>query len=100
MNKIRQLDVFIIESIGHETMIHMSDEKIVCKKGISVLEQEVREEYFYRCHRSYLVNLSKINSISKKEVIVEGNISIPIARGKWEGLNKAYLNFYRGVICR
>ena len=78
----------------------MLDKDVSCKKGISALEEEVSEKYFYRCHRSYLVNLSKISSISKREVILEGNVSIPIARGRWEELNKAYLNFYRGVICQ
>ena len=100
MHKIRQLDICSIESIGHDTILHMVDKDIPCKIGISSLGKEVEEKYFYRCHRSYLVNLSKINSISKKEVILEGNLSIPIARGKWEGLNKAYLNFYRGVVCQ
>ena len=98
--KIKQLDICCIESIGHETILHMIDKKIVCKKGISFIEKEVNEEYFYRCHRSYIVNISKIDSISKKEIIVEGGLNIPIARGRWEGLNKSYLNFYRGVICQ
>ena len=77
----------------------MIDKEIVCKKGISLLENEVKKEYFYRCHRSYLVNLSKISTISKREVILEDGLNVPIARGKWEALNKAYLDFYRGVIC-
>lgn len=99
VHKIRQLDICSLESIGHDSIIHMGHKEILCKRGISALEKELRGGYFYRCHRSYLVNISKIDSISKKEVILEGNISIPIARGKWEGLNKAYLDYYRGVIC-
>lgn len=98
-HKIRQLDICSIESIGHESILHMIDKEIVCKKGISLLENEVKKEYFYRCHRSYLVNLSKISTISKREVILEDGLNVPIARGKWEALNKAYLDFYRGVIC-
>ena len=100
MHKLKQLDICYIESIGHETVLYVNDKKITCKKGISAMEKEIKEKYFYRCHRSYLVNLSKIDSISKKEVIMEGDIRIPIARGKWEELNKAYLSFYRGIICQ
>lgn len=100
MHKLKQLDICYIESIGHETVLYVKDKKITCKKGISTIEKDIKEKNFYRCHRSYLVNLSKIDSISKKEVIMEGNIRIPIARGKWEELNKAYLSFYRGIICQ
>lgn len=100
MSKFRQLDICSIESIGHEVIVHMIDKEIVCKSGISILEKKVKEEYFYRCHRSYLVNVSKISTISKKEVMLEGGLKVPIARGKWEGINRAYLNFYRGVICQ
>ena len=35
--------------------------------------------------------------IVDEEVIIEGGQSIPIARGKWKDVNKAYLDYYRGV---
>ena len=100
IHKIKQLDICSIESSRHESILYMMDSELVCKKGISELEGEVKDKYFYRCHRSYLVNLSKISSISKKDVALENGMMIPIARGKWDGLNKAYLNYYRGVICQ
>ena len=99
VHKVKQLDICSIESNRHETILHMTDKDLVCKKGISELENEINSDYFYRCHRSYLVNLSQISAISKKEVTLENDMIVPIARGKWEGLNKAYLNYYRGVIC-
>ncbi len=51
---------------------------------------------FFKIHRSYLVNLSCASRITRKEVLMDTGQALPIARGRWEAVNQAYLDYYRG----
>ena len=44
--------------------------KLVIKKGIQLFEEEYTK-HFYRCHRSYLINVSNVSSVLKREKMVE-----------------------------
>ena len=50
-------------------------------------------EYFVRCHRSYIVNIKKIKSITKNNVVLENEIKIPISRGKYNEINNAFIDY-------
>ncbi len=59
---------------------------------ISELES-ISGQDFFRVHRAYLINLAYIKSYDSKSVRV-GNADIPVARGKYKELIKAYLSYY------
>lgn len=91
-------DICFLESRGHETIIRKRDgTDISCREKMQRLEQELegKSEAFFKPHRSYLVNLSHVEKITKKDVRMEGGALIPIARGKWEELNRAYMECFR-----
>lgn len=50
-------------------------------------------KYFIRCHRSYIVNLKYIKSITKDNVILESSIKIPISRGRYKEVNDTFINY-------
>ena len=47
---------------------------------------------FFRIHRAYLINLKYIKSYDSKHVTIMGN-DIPVARGKYQELVKAFLSY-------
>lgn len=96
-SKVSLSDICYIESYGHFSFIHTELKEIKCSTGINQMEKELDDSRFFRVHRSYIISVPWIESITKKEVIIEGGQSIPIARGKWKDVNKAYLEYYRGV---
>ena len=73
--------------------IHTNLEKIVLRKKISEMEGILPSEYFVRCHRSYIVNIKKIKSITKNNVVLENEIKIPISRGKYNEINNAFIDY-------
>lgn len=96
--KLNEKDILYIESIGHKSIVYTHNNKYEIKKGINTVEKEISQSFFYKCHRSYIVNILHISSISKTDVKVNDAL-VPIARGKWEELNMAFLSYYRGEIC-
>ena len=73
--------------------IHTSSEKITVRKKISELEREIPSKYFIRCHRSYIVNLIYVKSITKDSVVLESGIRIPISRGRYKDINDTFINY-------
>ena len=49
------------------------------------------DERFYRLGRSYIVNLSCIERIGKKDVYLNDGSILPLPRGQYEPLNRAII---------
>ena len=60
------------------------------KKTLGEFEREL-DERFYRMGRSFIVNLSCINKITKTDVFLSDGSVIPLPRGQYESLNKAFI---------
>lgn len=99
VTKVKLSDICYLESAAHDTLVICSNGKdaVRCRTGILQMEQQLQKESdsFFKIHRSYLINLAHVERISRKEVVMDNAAVLPIARGKWEGCNQAYLNFYR-----
>lgn len=98
VEKVYVSDLCLLESRDHETVLSMRDGRnIVCKEPLRQLEQELKgkQEAFFRPHRSYLVNLGFVERITRRDVQMENGELIPIARGKREELNQAYMRYFR-----
>ena len=58
---------------------------------LSNLEQKLTiEAGFFKCHRSYLVNLFAVEHFNMTEIITKSGRNIPIARGYGKALKEAY----------
>ena len=63
------------------------------------MEETLDEELFMSCHRSYVVNISKIRDLQDDCIITISGKEIPISRRKKKGMMKAIMNFeLRGKI--
>lgn len=94
-------EILYLESEGHDTMIKTENGIFRCKKGIQEMEQMLADVGagtrggFCRIHRSYLISMGAVLRITRKEVELQDYTRLPIARGKWEMVNQAYLAYYR-----
>lgn len=97
--RVRIRDIRYLESAAHDTIVWLdkAGEGLKSRVGIQKLEEALQKEegLFFRLHRSYLVNLAHVDRITRKEVLLDTGVSIPVARGKWEELNRAWLRYYR-----
>lgn len=91
-------DICFLESDGHMSFVWKKDgTRLVSKAGIQQLEQELLDcsDAFFKPHRSYFINLGHVERIGKKDVRMSNQMLVPVARGKWEPLNQAYLGYFR-----
>ena len=83
--QIRYAGVF-----GNYVTIHALDDLTV-RMTLGDLEKEL-DDRFFRVGRSAIVNLTRISRVTKKEILLNDGVSIPLPRGAYEGVNRAIIN--------
>lgn len=76
-------DILYVESDGnYSTFIMTNNQKMVVTKKIKEIDALLPENYFFRIHNSYIINLNKIKEFVKNDgyVVMESNDKIPVAR--------------------
>jgi len=91
-------EIDFIESINGSIHIHVDGENYDCALTLTELEQRLLNSGFFRCHRSYIVNLQKVREIitwTKNSYSLRLNtgkeIVVPLSRSKLQEL-KALLH--------
>lgn len=72
-------EVCFIEVRQHSVLIHVGKKIIRTRRGIAELEREIESPEFFRCHRSFLVNLSHVEGIEKADFVMDNGIKVPIS---------------------
>lgn len=88
--KLYESDIYYAESFLHYISIRTYDAEYKVKESISSFEARLSED-FIRTHRSYIVNLRHIIRISRTDVTLENRAVVPLARGKYDIINRAFI---------
>lgn len=91
-------EIDYIESVDGSIFVYVGEENYVCALTLTELEYRLLNFGFFRCHRSYIVNLQKVREIitwtknSYSLRLISGKDSVvPLSRSKLQEL-KALLN--------
>jgi DNA-binding LytR/AlgR family response regulator len=86
--KILLTDILFIEGLHKYVKIVTEKKNYTTLITLSAMEEELPVQQFYRCHRSFIVNLSKVELIDGNQAII-GTHKIPISKlNKQEFLTK------------
>ena len=90
--KIAISDIRYVEGMSEYLKIHLDSQP---KPVVTLLSMKKMEEYlpshFMRIHRSYIINLKKIQEVNKNRVIMDADTYLPIGDNYKEAFNN-YLN--------
>ncbi|MGL6202006.1 MAG: LytR/AlgR family response regulator transcription factor [Lachnospiraceae bacterium] len=80
--KVLLKDLAYIETSNRNALVHTKSENIICYKKLKILETELNNHGFSRCHSSYIVNLAYIENIEKMDAkLITGEV-VPISQTK------------------
>lgn len=88
--RIFEHEILYAESLLHYTLIHTVDRDYKIKEGLSAFAERLSDT-FYRSHRGYLVSLERIVRISRSSLTLSDGTELPLARGKYDGINRAFI---------
>lgn len=88
-------NVLLMKAQGFYTTIYFllngKLKSVLLSKPMNQLEKEYPCDIFFRTHKSYIINVNKIESVKKKSVMLKNKFEIPIAKRR---INE-FLNFLK-----
>ncbi len=81
--KVRFDDIIYIEGLKDYVIIRMDDSRVITLQTMKSLEEKLPDEIFQRIHRSYIVNVQKIEALmgNMVEVMEKGKVKhLPIGK--------------------
>lgn len=90
--------ILFIEAQNHKTFIKTEIGDFETGTTLSKWEEKLKKEFFIKPHRSFLIHCGWISRVTKKDVVLNSKYHIPIARGRWEDVAQALLNYRRNEV--
>ena len=85
--------VLYIEVLGHQSHIHTLRQTVVVRKSLDDLERAVDSPDFFRCHRSFLVNLNCVESIQGSDFHMSDGPLVPISSANLAKVRNAFTDW-------
>ena len=90
-------DVIYMESMNQNVRIVTCRGEHTIRYNISDFENSLKNEGFFRIHRGYLISLSKVKKLVKNDVIMDGDITLPVSRSNTKALKEALYAYVEGT---
>lgn len=82
-------DILFVEAMDDYLRIRLQEQKpVVARMTMKAMEEKLPDREFVRVHRSYIVNIAKIENVRGRAVVVGGK-TIPVSKGYTENLRQA-----------
>ena len=92
--KLRLEEVSFCEVIRTDIMLHLSDGRRFTTVGtFSAFCRELPKSLFFRCHRSYVVNMSYVERIDRYSFTLSDGSAVPIAKNSYNDAKKAFVDY-------
>jgi len=96
ITKLQASKIYYIRMKSHFAELNMNNKKFMLRKTTEEL-LEILPAHFFRCHRSYIVNLLQVNTIYYSYLILSTGAKIPISRGALKRVKEEFMRF--NILC-
>lgn len=96
--KIRTEEILFLETFQRKVIIHTESQDYIVKMSMNKLEKELIDRGFFRCHTSYIVNLSKVEEL-QKDCLVINKFSLPVSKHRMKNLKLKLTSVLGDLIC-
>lgn len=93
--KINFKEIFYIESLLRKIRIHTTYEIIECYYKFSDVESRVEEYGFFRCHKSYIVNLRYVSKYTGNSITLKNSETIYLSKYRYSEFSKALMYYLK-----
>jgi two-component system, LytTR family, response regulator LytT len=77
--RINFKDILYIQGMSEYVQIHLANKKpVMSLLSLKSLEVQLPENMFMRVHKSFIVNLEKIEAIERNEIVYDNGFTIPV----------------------
>lgn len=90
-------DILYVEGMQNYLKLYFKDKMLIIHQTMTSLEEILPKEFFFKIHRSFLVNIAHIDSIAGGRVLINGK-ELPIALKRKDELLKTIV--YKNLISK
>ena len=90
---ILQKDIIYIESNRCCTYVYTLNQEYRSDETLNSWMDILDNRHFYRCHKSYIVNLAQIADINARTLILSNENKVVVARREFKAFMQSYINF-------
>ena len=91
--KISFSEIEYLESQGRDTIVVTENETICVHSKFSEMEAMLPEDIFFRCHRSYIINLNKAKNLERYRFLTFKGVEIPVSQLQYAETKKRFIAF-------
>ncbi len=91
-NKINVSEVEYLEAQNKQVLVYFTDGMVLEIKELFLKCEEVFsiDKGFFKCHRSYIVNMNRVEQFTKTQIFLNNHACIPISRNRYVEFKGAY----------
>ncbi|GAA0702446.1 two-component system response regulator RgbR [Paraclostridium ghonii] len=97
--KINIEDITYIEIQRKDMSIHTENKIYETKMTMDKIEKELKNHKFYRCHKSFLVNINCVENIKQYVAILENKEEVLISRHRFKDFKSKFLSSLGEKLC-
>lgn len=86
-------EIMYLEVQMNYTVIHTRTAEYKMKTSLSDIEKQL-DDGFFRCQRSFIVNLAQVQKIKSNSIVLKSGETVPISRGMSEQIGKAIIQYF------
>lgn len=87
--------ILYFEIRGRQVDVHGKHEIFTYYEQMGVLERQLQGKGFFRCHKSYVINLRHVEVYTRQEAILDNGERIAIAKRRYEAFCQEFLSYMR-----
>lgn len=97
--KINIEDIMYIEIQRKDMSIHTENKIYETKMTMDKIEKELSNHNFYRCHKSFLVNIDYVDNVKQYVAILENKEEVLVSRHRFKEFKGRFLNSLGEKLC-
>lgn len=95
MKRISENDIVYAEANNRYCKIMTAECSYIYKGYLSNFEKLIKSDFFYRSHRTYLINLNYVDNYTNEKIIFENGEQAPLSKVKHLNFQKTYIAFLK-----
>lgn len=93
----QESNISYIEGFGKNSIIHFADSRkdFICNETLGTVENRLSDAFF-RCHKSFLVNMSHVESYNHGNITLDHGEEVDISRMKYKEFKEKLADYHLG----
>ena len=91
--KIPTSDIIYIRMFSHTATMVTSAKEYEFRKTISQLLADLDDKLFVKCHKSYIINIRHVESVSKNYAVMSNGEEIPLSKDSAIEINDMFIKY-------